>query len=1789
MTRTRLPHVVRRSVVVVALIVLAGLVQAQTADQLYRDAERSSAEKSFGTAAERYQALIDQFPGDPRVTEAQLKVGLCRLKLEQYNEAVKLLEPYVEAHKDSFWAAKARRILVLAYGGTGGSDDETKLRLLREGIDYLEGHLDGAAAREELAYCLLDYDAHLASYVPEEAEQKERREKAMQALRRVVELKAGDDFSARATFRLAQHHADKDERDKSLDLCRRILATWPRTYWAPRAQLWIADDSNAKKQYVRALDEYREVVRRWAKSDAAEMARRLADNIAAPQVYLELNGTALPGSEVPYRLSTRNVKHVRLAAYETNPVAEFLELGQKQLSGARPSAVPVKEWTLTVPDPSGHKPFTKVLQAPLPDPGVYHVVARDGDSAAKADANVNVTSLVILQAQDPTGKLVTWVSRRTDGGSVEQARLDYRYRYWEEKGQSWRYGAMGDSATDGKGLSTMDLPDKANQKEIETLARAGKEVAWLTDAGVYFSREHPAETVGYVYTDRPVYRPGQEVQFSAVLRTFTGGEVTNLPGKACSIEIRDARDEQVLKTDLTTSKFGSLHGDFTLGDEPPLGMYRIIAHFGKDRCAGQFRVEEYKKPEFEVTVKPGGDDYKPGEKASATITAEYYFGGPVPGAKVTYTVRRQSYWSWFRFGRRYDWFFSGFDGWWRPRPSRGEGDVVARGEATTDAHGKVTIEFDTLKDDEQDYQYDVSAEVTDQSRRTIEGSKTIKVTRNSFTLHLDTQQSLYHAADKVTVDIKAMTPNDTPVRTSGKVMVYKLIPDEREVERDGEKVKEKYDRREPILDQPLAFTTDAEGLAHVSFVPDREGRFEIEATADDPKRDQPAKGTRELWAVNDGFDGQNLDYTNLELVTERDVYEKGERARILISAPVKDRDVLLWIGGRDLLSTHVLRLNGSAKVFELPIVAGYVPDITIEAHVLGSDRLYSATKRLFVPPSDKFLQVSIASDKSKYRPREKGHFEVTALTKDGKPADAEVCLAVTDESVYYVQSELVGPIERFFYARGRGGGIRSWQSWGYEHALRDGEYQFAMPISRLRQYRRGGRGGMMARAAMAPAPPAEALGEGLHMDVAFKVTYDASAGPGGPTVEPTVRTQFADTCFWGPTLLTGADGKATAEVEFPDNLTTWRTTARALTTDTKVGQKQGKVVTSKDIIARLQTPRFLVQRDVATISTIAHNYLDQPKDVRVEFAAQGLKLDGQPSETVRIEQSGEVRVDRRVEALEPGKALLTTKALTDVESDAMQLPIPILPHGAEKFVWRAGQVSNEGGETFELPAERGRASDSLVVQVTPSIAAGLLDALPYLAGYPYGCVEQTMNRFLPSVIVADTVKKLGLDASEKLADVPRMVKAGLRRLYSQRNSEGGWGWWAGGEGDLYMTAYVVSGLLRAKAAGYNVDSDVLSGAISFIQQQVKQGKRLDTLAYAAYVLAQAGEKPQGVCDAIYEKREELNEHSRALLALTLAYLKDDRSHVVVRNMVDYRVETDSGCHWGKNDWGWWWSEDRIEATAASLLALLRVEPQSPLIPKTVWWLVTNRRGADHWKSTKDTALAIAALSEYLLASKEQQASYTASVYVNDKLVKGLEVTPQNALQLDGKINVAAALLRDGKNTVRITRDGRGALYYALLATYYTLEEPITGAKSVISVDRKYYTIEEYVDDKQQLRTKRTPLAGAVKSGTQLEVELTITSENDFDYVMFEDYKPAGCEPVDLKSGYVWDEGLGAYREFRDEKVAFFIDHLPQGAHKLTYRVRAEIPGDFHALPNVGQGMYMPDVRCLSDEGRIAIR
>jgi alpha-2-macroglobulin len=344
---------------------------------------------------------------------------------------------------------------------------------------------------------------------------------------------------------------------------------------------------------------------------------------------------------------------------------------------------------------------------------------------------------------------------------------------------------------------------------------------------------------------------------------------------------------------------------------------------------------------------------------------------------------------------------------------------------------------------------------------------------------------------------------------------------------------------------------------------------------------------------------------------------------------------------------------------------------------------------------------------------------------------------------------------------------------------------------------------------------------------------------------------------------------------------------------------------------------------------------------------------------------------------------------------------------------------------------------------------------------------------------------------------------------------------------------------------------------------------------------------------------------------------DEKAGVLVENLeTTAKVDDANGTvHWQAPDRFWWrWYNNDVETNAAALRALVALRPQSRLTPMLVRWLVNNRRGSI-WHSTRETAMAVYALADYIRLTREVAPEYTVTVDVDGRVRREYTVTADNALLFDNRFVVPDALLRDGAQRITITKQGPGHLYYSAYLRTFSLEEGIAAAGSEIAVRRRHFKLIPEVGNLSpgpspkrggvkdgasgelngpssvQLTYRRIPIeaGAALASGDLIETELFLEAQNDYDYVVFEDMKPAGCEPVELRSGGTYGDGLCANMELRDQKVAFFVGRLPQGTRRLTYRLRAEIPGEFHVLPTNGYAMYAPDVRAISDEARFGIR
>jgi hypothetical protein len=783
-------------------------------------------------------------------------------------------------------------------------------------------------------------------------------------------------------------------------------------------------------------------------------------------------------------------------------------------------------------------------------------------------------------------------------------------------------------------------------------------------------------------------------------------------------------------------------------------------------------------------------------------------------------------------------------------------------------------------------------------------------------------------------------------------------------------------------------------------------------------------------------------------------------------------------------------------------------------------------------------------------------------------------------------------------------------------------------------------GGVMKKKAM-PVGSAKAPPMGGEMaDELDRAATDGAA--------PLVRSRFADTALWVPDVITGADGRAVVDVEWPDNLTTWAVRVTGVDGTSRVGLAHAEAVTTKKLVARIETPRFMVEGDAVTLAAVVHNDHDSEREVDLELTLTGgVEYAGGREATVIVPSGKDVRHDFEVRAVEASPVEVKLTAVTDDDSDALVKRLEVMTWGADKMVSRAAALRDSGTMTLELslPAERREETTELVLALEPSVGGVVLRSLPYLVHYPYGCVEQTMSRFMPAAMVARTLKDLGVS----LADIPqppseasladpvgaahgapqtwqgapiydndeldRIIRLGLKRLASFQHSDGGWSWWRDGPSDPYMTAYVVSGLWEARNAGYDVGSLMIPRGMGFLDRRyAKMRKRVEKkvgwdevspgerhlMTYLAYVLSLDGRVDMEDVQGIHDHREALGHYGRSLLALCLHNVgEESAAALVVSNLADVAWADDANGtasfkFEAKDHWRWY--NNRVETVAWALRAFTAVDPSHRLGPMFARWLANNRTG-NRWHSTRDTALATLALTDFMRVHDELDPDYDVTVKINGDPVLSYHQDRENLFAGEGRLVLRGDALDGDALRIEVRVDGEGALYANAFLSYFTKEKEIEGAGNEILVDRTYYRLKEvkkkvdtYYGEVTKIDYLRKPLehGESVDSGELVEVKIMVESKNDYEYLVFEDFKPAGFEPIALKSGGVFEHGTWVNRELRDEKVVSFLYSLEQGKQAISYRMRAEIPGAFRVLPHRAWAMYAPRVQAISDSWHVSI-
>jgi uncharacterized protein YfaS (alpha-2-macroglobulin family) len=1547
--------------------------------------------------------------------------------------------------------------------------------------------------------------------------------------------------AAKKLYNKAQEAARDKKQSDAIDIYKEIIDKYPKTNYATSSisNLQYQYNSFGKKwlgtMYFNSVIERKEVP-----ESLRAQARMAIAYLKEMHIYSSTQGTYKPKDKVMVNINGRNLDKLDINIYKVDRdylvenitgLRNILNLGdvKKEL---------VQSFTHDIEKQRNNNYFHDNIEFVLQEAGIYIFEAKSEYLVTKTA--VVVTDNILVVKSDSKNTLL-WLSNRITGAPVKGAKVIVPSQDSVKEGE-----------TDKDGLVTLPIDLKKYSSAI-IAAVHGDDIA-VSDA--YFYRSYQPVMM-YFYTDRPIYRPSHKVRFKGVLREIADDEYLLPKNAKADIVIMDPRWKEVKKSTVDLTEYGTFSGEYDVPGEPPLGRYSVQVNYGGYTYHGYFTVQEYKKPEYFVTISPEKGAYIMGDSIKVDTASEYYFGAPVQEADVTWEVyERQYYYPWWR-DYRYSWYLSSQKGGYYY--GYGRGNIVSSGSLTTDKEGIASFEFDTKKLSYNSV-YTIVVKVTDKSRKVVESETTVMVTKGEFRIDVKTNKYSYKEDEDVFVKV---TTKDFIGRTISKML---------DVEVRRTLRKDKNSKEELFLKRTIK--TSQEGKAEFDFKVDKVGRYEVVISATD-SRGTKITGTRSVYVYNYSYSYYENTGKGVEITPDKDMYLPGDTANLTISTRFAGSYALITVEQRRLYEYKLVKIDGNSAVIPIKLTDSYKPNMTVTASIVNNNNFLTEQKTIIVLPEDKFLTIDIVPDKEKYKPGEIASFTVRTTDYKGNPVPAEISFALVDESIYALMSEQSINIRQFFY------GLQ--QNWVQTRT----SFNF---------YFWGQTGGAMKE----EAKPASMAMDMVAETEGFAARAPMEKGLGGEKkkfrsdkddsiafVEAKVREKFKDTAFYRANITTDESGQAGFEVTLPDNLTTWRASVKGVTKDTLVGQESRTILVTKDLLVRLELPRFFTKRDKGTVTGIVHNYLDEAKKVKVILTVAKnspvpIEVIGDSELIVEVGANEEKRIDWPVDVVRSGEAEITLKALTDEESDAMKLTLPIMPHGIMQHFGDAGVVEDERLITLTIPQDSLNESAKLKLILSPTVANMVTESLEYLIGYPYGCVEQTMSRFLPNIMVSKTLQNLGHEVPKEMENLPDMVKKGLDRLYNFQHSDGGWGWWEQDATHPFMTAYVVYGLTEAKRADFDVAPDVIRRGINSLTSQIKGSDDINVTAYMVYVLANANRIEKKYINKIYDDIDELNNYSLALFAETLYMAGDkDKANAALKRLIK-SAESAGGRVFFKSKVrrGHGWYDSDTEATAYALKAIVRIDPKNEIIPKIVLWLANSRTG-NRWYNTKDTAAAVMALSEYLKTSDEMEPDYSFSVSVNGEKLGDYRITKDNMFSFDGSILVANPLLRADENKIRIVKKGSGKLYYSAFLKYYSNEEDLREASSGISVEK---TILKKVDGKW------SEFDGELKVGEEIKVILEINGSKGYEYVIIEDPKPAGCDEV-IRSY----EKSGSRRNFwwsnvdyRDEKMAVFITRMWQGKYKFEYELTAQTPGEFHVMPAKAYMMYKDEVGGNSDEFTIKV-
>ena len=1296
----------------------------------------------------------------------------------------------------------------------------------------------------------------------------------------------------------------------------------------------------------------------------------------------------------------------------------------------------------------------------------------------------------------------------------------------------------------------------------------------------------------YVYTDRPVYRGGQTVYFRGLARVKDDLRYMPTHMDSVSVFFRDSQYDIVGELELPLSETGSFHGEFDLPAEASPGAWTLMVKLPTDSEYEEdgfidFQVAEYRLPEFQVSLTTDQPQIVQGGAADFEIAGKYFFGGAVSDAQAEYSVVSAAYRFTYQGDGDYDFGVrEPFQFGWSPF-DLDEG-LLYEGELRTDAAGVARFELHGDLDDARgSRRYMIDAAISDESGQAIYDQGSLVVHQGLLYIGARAEDAVGRADEDSRINLIAVDWDSQPI--ANQQIDIEIVERRWTSEQTQDPISGRVETTWQMTEIPVtsgSLVSDIDGKADFVFQPPSAGLYKILATSGDSAGNEITTVTY-AWIAGDGYvpwGGGSDDDRQIDLVPGKRAYRVGDRAKVLITSPYAgETQALIAIERGDVLHAEVLSISGSSHVYEFDILPEHAPNIYVSALLMKAAQGQEPASwrmgvaELEVDAERYALKIDIRPDKRIAGPQDTIRYDLQISDYQGEPVSAEVGVALTDLAALSLAERNSPQLLDHFYG--------------------------AQPL--LVQ---------TSSSLLRSEPQVRAVAESMAM-----ADNCCFGGGGGGFADPGIidlRSEFIDTPYWNPLLVTDSAGIATFETRLPDNLTTWRLDARAWTKSPdgqlQLGENTSDLRSTRPLLIRPITPRFFVVGDRAQLSAIVNNNSESQLTASVSMTnLAGLELaDGESNQRrISIPAGGRGRVNWQVtigdvEAVAP---IFTVRSDDDSFSDASISPVsiddegslPVVRFAASETIGTAGLLREAGTrlEALRLPGDLDLRRGSLDIRLQKSLAGILTESLTHLEAEStrhWDCTASLVSRFLPNIVSYRALEQLGLADAALKATLDALIAETLLELAERQLGDGGWSWCSGDRSDIMTTAYALYGLAIARQQGYFVEAAAINRAQRHLQRALinpslaDETWQLNRQAFLLYALAMSGAPDSDHSAELFSSRQRLNLDAVAFLAQTLYSIDpqdETRLDALAQQLLNRAIIRATGTFFEESYADRWnWSSD-IRSTALALDTLIKLRPQSELLPNIARHLVTVREGGGHWRSLQQTTWSIIALTNWMLSSGELTPDFIYSAAINDDQLLANVAMPDNALRDDALQVELDQLKRDATNILAFRRgDGAGTLYYT---AHLNADLPVPALQPIsrgIEVSRTYTRLGDET---------KTPVE-SVAVGEVLQARLQIVAPNTLRYVVIEDTFPAGAEAINpalatsqqigtLPGGERIDgaEGWGWWHfdaiEFRDEKASIYASYLPRGVYEFVYALRPSIAGEYHVIPPTAQEMNFPEV------------